>query len=76
MILAAGRGTRLRPLTEQVPKCMVPVDGKPVLEHIVEWLRRYGVTEMVINLHHLPQAIASHFGDGSKWGVSITYSIE
>ena len=76
MILAAGRGTRLRPLTGRIPKCMVPVDGKPVLEHTVEWLRRYGVTEVVINLHYLPQAIVSHFGDGSEWGVRITYSIE
>ena len=76
MILAAGRGTRLRPLTEQIPKCMVRVAGKPVLEHTVEWLLGFGVKEMVINLHYLPQVVVSYFGDGSKWGASITYSIE
>jgi NDP-sugar pyrophosphorylase family protein len=76
MILAAGQGTRLRPLTDRVPKCMVPVGGRPVLGHIIEWLRRYGVTDIIINLHHLPQVVTDHFGDGSKWGMRITYSFE
>jgi NDP-sugar pyrophosphorylase family protein len=76
MLLAAGKGTRLHPLTETVPKCMVPIGGKPLLEHNVEWLKRYGVTDLVINLHHLPEALTAHFGDGSKWGVRITYSPE
>ena len=76
MLLAAGQGIRLRPLTERVPKCMVPVAGKPVLEHNMEWLRKYGVTELVVNLYHLPQAVMDHLGDGSKWGIKITYSIE
>ncbi|MFC2036530.1 NDP-sugar synthase [Chloroflexota bacterium] len=76
MLLAAGKGTRLRPLTEQVPKCMVPVHGKPVLEHNVESLASYGVGEIMINLHHLPETVVGHFGDGSKWGVKITYSLE
>jgi len=76
MLLAAGKGTRLWPLTERVPKCMVPLDGTPVLEYNIEWLRRYSVTEIIINLHHLPEAIRDYFGDGQKWGVRITYSPE
>ena len=76
MLLAAGRGTRLRPLTDTVPKCMVPVAGKPLLEHTVEWLRRYGVTDIMINVHHLGEAVSGHFGDGSRLGVNIQYSRE
>jgi NDP-sugar pyrophosphorylase family protein len=76
MILAAGQGARLRPLTESIPKCMVPIGGKPLLEHTILWLRKYGVTDLIINLHHLPQVVKDYFGDGQKWGVQITYSIE
>ena len=76
MILAAGQGTRLHPLTEHIPKCMVPLAGKPLLEYTVEWLRRYGVTELIINLYHLPHVVMRHFGDGTRWGVKITYSVE
>jgi NDP-sugar pyrophosphorylase family protein len=76
MILAAGRGTRLHPLTATVPKCMVPIAGKPLLEHTVEWLCRFGVVDLVVNLCHLPQAVMGYFGDGSRWGVHITYSLE
>jgi NDP-sugar pyrophosphorylase family protein len=76
MLLAAGKGERLRPLTEIVPKCMIPVDGKPLLEHTVERLAEYGVSELVINLHYLPDVLVDYFKDGSRWGVSITYSPE
>jgi mannose-1-phosphate guanylyltransferase len=76
MLLAAGLGLRLRPLTESIPKCMVPVCGKPVLEYNVEWLRQYGVREIIINLHYLPEMVMDHFGDGDRWGVRITYSLE
>jgi mannose-1-phosphate guanylyltransferase len=76
MLLAAGEGTRLRPFTETVPKCMLPVAGKPVLEHNIEWLRKFGVTNLVINLHYLPEAVTNHFGDGNGWGVRINYSTE
>jgi NDP-sugar pyrophosphorylase family protein len=55
---------------------MIPLDGKPLLEYNIEWLSRHGVTEIIINLHHLPEAIRSYFGDGGKWGVRITYSLE
>ena len=76
MILAAGRGTRLRPLTERIPKCMVPIGGKPLLEHTIVWLWKYGVTDLIINLHDLPRMVRDYFGDGQKWGVKITYSVE
>jgi NDP-sugar pyrophosphorylase family protein len=76
MILAAGSGTRLRPLTARIPKCMIPIGGKPILERTIEHLRRYGVTELVINVCTLPQVIMDTFGDGERWGVHIVYSVE
>jgi len=76
MLLAAGLGTRLRPVTDHVPKCMVPVGGTPLLEHTVRWLRDQQVTDLIINLHYLPHVVTDHFGDGSRWGVRITYSRE
>jgi mannose-1-phosphate guanylyltransferase len=76
-ILGAGLGTRLRPLTETIPKVMVPIaPGKPLLEHTITLLRDQGITDFVINVHYLPEAIMSHFGDGSKFGVRIRYSDE
>lgn len=76
MLLAAGLGTRLKPLTDNLPKCMLPIAGKPVLEHNLEWLKRYGVNQVMINLYHLPQVVKDYFGDGSNWGMKITYSLE
>ena len=76
MILAAGEGTRLRPLTAGVPKPMLPVAGRPALEYTVEWLQHHGIREIVINLHHHPETVIRHFGDASAFGVSIEYSIE
>ena len=76
MVLAAGQGTRLWPLTECIPKCMVILGDKPLLEHTIQWLRQHGVVELIINLHHLPDVVMNHFGDGSRWGVHITYSLE
>ena len=76
MVLAAGCGTRLRPLTQTIPKCMVPIAGRPLLEHTLLWLSGSGITEIVINLHYLPEVVRSHFADGRKWGVQITYSEE
>ena len=76
MILAAGEGTRLRPLTDNLPKPMVPLHGKPLLEYTIEWLKSDGISEIAMNLHHCPEAIVNHFGDGTKWGVQITYSLE
>ena len=76
LILAAGEGTRLRPLTLDRPKPMLPIAGRPLLEHTIAWLKRHGITQMAINLHHRPEAITEHFGDGRRWGVQIVYSHE
>lgn len=76
MILAAGVGSRLLPLTDRIPKPMVAIGGKPILEHTVERLARAGVREIVINLHHLPEVVTQHFGNGERWGVRIHYSLE
>jgi mannose-1-phosphate guanylyltransferase len=76
MILAAGLGKRLRPLTDQLPKPLVPVVGKPNIVRTIEHLAACGIREIVINLHHLPEAIRAVLGDGSSRGVSIEYSPE
>jgi mannose-1-phosphate guanylyltransferase len=75
-ILAAGLGTRLRALGLDVPKVMVPVGGKPLLQHHLEMLSAQGVREFIVNLHYLPEKITGYFGDGSKFSVKITYSHE
>jgi mannose-1-phosphate guanylyltransferase len=76
IILAAGKGTRLRPLTDALPKVMVPANDKPILEYHLGNLARAGIKEVFINLHYLPETITKHFGDGSRWGVRIRYSYE
>ena len=76
MVLAAGLGTRLRPLTDYISKPMAPIVNKPVMEHIVELLHKYKINDIVCNLHWYPEAIKNYFGDGSKWGVNIAYSYE
>ena len=76
MILAAGEGQRLRPLTLRMPKPMVPVGGRPVLEHLVALLNQHGIQEIAITLHYRPEVIVDYFGDGKKFGVDITYSHE
>ena len=76
LVLAAGMGTRLGPLTRNIPKPMLPVGGRPLLEHIIERLRHYGITDIALNLHHKPDVILSHFGSGETWGVRLRYSYE
>jgi NDP-sugar pyrophosphorylase family protein len=76
MILAAGEGRRLRPLTDYLPKPMLPVAGRPLMEHTIIHLRDCGITDLAINLHHLPAAVMDYFGDGSRWGVKLRYSVE
>jgi NDP-sugar pyrophosphorylase family protein len=76
MILAAGEGRRLRPLTNQLPKPMLPLANRPLLEHILNYLRNCGITELAINLHYLPAAVIDYFGDGRQWGVNLRYSVE
>ncbi len=76
VVMAGGEGTRLRPLTSNQPKPMVPVVGKPCMEHIIELLRTHGFEDVVITVAFLPQAIRSYFGDGESMGLRIEYSVE
>ena len=76
MVLAAGRGTRLLPLTDTTPKPLIAVAGRPFLEHILDFLRAGGVEDVVLNLHHLGQRIADHLGDGARFGLHVRYSWE
>jgi mannose-1-phosphate guanylyltransferase len=76
MILAAGQGTRVRPLTRDLPKPMVPILGKPVMEYLIEHLARHGVTEIMVNVAYHHHKIEEYFGDGSRWGVEIGYAYE
>ncbi|HWU39085.1 MAG TPA: nucleotidyltransferase family protein, partial [Candidatus Acidoferrum sp.] len=73
VIMAGGFGTRLRPLTHNIPKPMIPVANKPMMEHIVDLLRDHGVTDLVTLLHFQPELIESYFGNGSGFGVRMTY---
>ena len=74
--MAGGEGTRLRPLTSNQPKPMVPIVGKPCMEHILELLRFHGFEDVVVTVAFLPQAIRSYFGDGTNLGIDIQYSVE
>ncbi len=76
MILAAGRGERLRPLTDTTPKPLLEVGGKPLIEHHLERLAAAGFREVVINLSHLGDKIRETLGNGSAWGLNIRYSPE
>ena len=76
VVMAGGEGSRLRPLTSGVPKPLVPVVGKPVMEHILRLLRKHGITDVVVTLQYLGSAIRDYFGDGSDFGVDITYVVE
>ena len=76
VVMAGGEGTRLRPLTSNQPKPMVPIVGKPCMEHIVELLRDHGFEDVIVTVAFLPQAIRSHFGDGESLGINVEYSVE
>ena len=76
MILAAGRGERLRPLTERLAKPMIPIAGEPLIVHQLRWLRRAGIREVVVNLCHLGEQIERGLGGGADHGVRIRYSRE
>lgn len=76
MILAAGKGTRVRPLTYDLPKPMIPILGKPVMAYIVEHLAKCGVKDIMVNVSYLHEKIESYFGEGSRFGVRIGYSFE
>ncbi|HUK56764.1 MAG TPA: NDP-sugar synthase [Nitrospiria bacterium] len=76
MILAAGLGTRLRPLTNHLPKPLLPLDEKPLIEYTLHLLRQYGLTDVIINLHYHGDKIMRALGNGSRWGMKIRYSEE
>jgi mannose-1-phosphate guanylyltransferase len=74
LILAAGKGTRLRPITDFIPKPMVPIHGKPLLEWVLLYLMSYGIREYVIAVSYLGEQIENYFRDGTRWGIHIEYS--
>jgi mannose-1-phosphate guanylyltransferase/mannose-1-phosphate guanylyltransferase/phosphomannomutase len=76
MVMAAGLGTRLRPLTYEIPKPLVPVANRPIMEHILVRLGSNGLGEVIANLHWFPDTIRDRFGDGSRLGIELTYSYE
>lgn len=76
MLFAAGRGERLRPLTDKTPKPLLPIGEKPLIDYSLAYLKKYGIEEVVINLWHLGGKIKQHVGDGKKYGLQIHYSEE
>ncbi|MGE5405916.1 MAG: sugar phosphate nucleotidyltransferase, partial [Candidatus Saccharibacteria bacterium] len=76
VIMAGGESTRLRPLTCKHPKPMVPIMDRPVMEYIVELLKKYGFEDIIVTTFYLPDAIRQHFGDGSQFGVNMRYFVE
>lgn len=76
MILAAGKGTRVQPITHVIPKPMIPILQKPVMEFLLELLREHGCTEIMVNVSHLAEEIENYFRDGQRFGVQIAYSFE
>lgn len=76
VILAGGRGTRLAPLTDTLPKVMAPVHGRPFLEYQIQYLLRQGITSILLLVGYRWEQIRDYFGDGSQWGIDIKYSLE
>ena len=76
VILVGGEGTRLRPLTNGIPKSMVPVLNEPFLEHTIAYLKEYGVNKVILTLSYLPDVIREYFGDGNDWDTRLIYAIE
>jgi mannose-1-phosphate guanylyltransferase len=76
LILVGGEGTRLRPLTYTVPKAMLPILNKPFLEHVIQYLKKHNIGEVILAMCYLPQAIKGYFGNGERWGIKIEYVIE
>jgi NDP-sugar pyrophosphorylase family protein len=73
IILAAGKGTRLDPVTKTIPKPMIEVHGRPILEHLIEYFREHGVFDIIMSVGHLQHIIREHFGNGHEHGVHITF---
>jgi NDP-sugar pyrophosphorylase family protein len=73
VILAGGLGTRMRPLTELVPKALLPVLGRPFIEHQLEWLAKHGIEDVLLSVAHLGEQIEAHVGDGARFGIRVRY---
>ena len=76
VILIGGEGTRLRPLTYNIPKAMVPILNQPFLEHLLHYLEKHGVRDVILAMGYIPAPIQSSLGDGTPFGVRITYLVE
>jgi len=76
IILAGGLGTRLRPLTNDIPKPLLPVKGRPIIEHAILNFKKHGISEIILSVGHLSDKIKKYFGTGEKWGVKLEYCIE
>ncbi|MCL5024966.1 MAG: NDP-sugar synthase [Chloroflexi bacterium] len=76
VILVGGEGTRMRPLTCNMPKPMLPVVNRPFLEHMLDYLKRYGISDVVLSMCYRPDVIQAHFGDGRSFGVELAYAVE
>lgn len=76
MILAAGKGTRVKPITQSLPKPMIPILGKPVMESMIELFSQHNINKIVINTSHLAEVIEGYFGDGHHFDVQLSYSYE
>lgn len=76
VLMAGGSGTRLRPLTCDLPKPMVPILNRPIAEHIINLLKRHGITEIIATLHYLPDAMKDYFQQGEDWDVQLIYAVE
>src|SRR5207302_4198707 len=76
VVMAGREGTRVRPLNSNQPKPMVPIVGKPCMEHILELLKQHGLSEVIVTVAFLPQAIRGYFGDGESLGMEVGYSVE
>ncbi len=76
IILAGGLGTRLRPLTENIPKPLLTIKGKPIIEHALLNFKKHGITDVILSIGYRAELIKEYFGDGSKWGMNIEYCIE
>ncbi|MEM3104665.1 MAG: nucleotidyltransferase family protein [Candidatus Bathyarchaeia archaeon] len=76
IILAGGQGTRLRPLTNDMPKPLIEVAGKPIIVHQIEWLKKYGIMEFIVTIGYLKEKFLSSLGSGRKYGVHVSYVVE
>jgi NDP-mannose synthase len=76
IILAGGKGTRLKPYTTSLPKPLMPIGDKPVLEHVLMQLKKFGFRDITLAVNHLAELIQAFFGNGEKWGLNLSYSIE